>query len=105
MEEFSYGPVRAMLTSGNPVATASAVNVLKLIEDRAVLPELYVAAFAPSMPNEVRAAAAARLQYVLGKPTTAIEAAGRLYLIAEGLYKKQPPASVEPVGPTTRQMP
>jgi hypothetical protein len=76
---------------------ASAATSLALIDDASVLNELYVAAFAPSMPAAVRAQAQAALAKRLGKPTRPNEAAGRLYVVAEGLYKKRPTAAAEPV--------
>lgn len=89
MGEMALGPLRSMLNSGDEAATASAVATLTMIDDAVVLNDLYVAAFSPSIPTPLRARAEASLTRRFAKPVKPVEAAGRLYLAAEGLYKKK----------------
>lgn len=96
MGEEARGLLGAMLASGNKAAITSATAALALVEEPAVLPELYVASFAPTMPAEVSQRAGSSLTKRLGKPTHRIEAAGRLLVVAEGLYKGRSEASAEP---------
>jgi len=96
MGDSAYGPVGAMLTSGDAAAMASAVAVLQLVEDPAVLNDLLIAAYAPNSPAELRTAAATALAKRLNKTLQPMEAAGRLLVAAEGLYKKQSDDAAEP---------
>lgn len=100
MGEHAVGPLAAMLTSGDDVATTSAATTLALIDDASALNDLYVAAFAPSLPAAVRARAEAALTHRFNKAVKPVEAAGRLYLTAEGLYKKKP-SELDPPPTTT----
>jgi hypothetical protein len=91
----AIGPLRAMLASGNEATMLAVVQTLALVEDDFVLNDLYLAAFPPSSPAAVRAQAQAALAKRLKTTLPPMDAAAKLMLTAETLYRRNAPPLVE----------